>query len=275
MSGLLFCRGIPPHASYLFKHALVQDAAYGTLLRARRQELHARVATALEQHFADLVERQPEILAHHLTAAGEAERAVDQWLKAGQYAAARLAHLEAIRHFDRGLATLALLQEGPARDGRETELQLARGLSLFTAKGFISAEAAEAYARARELAERRGDTHQLFTAVFGLWQSTNSAGRVLDCRGLSDRLQRLTADNADSELRLQAHHSAWTTHLFAGRPAAAREHCNEGRRLYNPERHQHHRLLYGGHDPGVCAGYIGAQVNWLLGYPERALAIWQ
>jgi predicted ATPase len=76
-SGLLFCRGIPPHASYLFKHALVQDAAYGTLLRARRQGLHARVATALEQHFADLVERQPEILAHHLTAAGEAERAVD------------------------------------------------------------------------------------------------------------------------------------------------------------------------------------------------------
>jgi predicted ATPase len=272
-SGLLFCQGILPHASYLFKHALVQDAAYGILLRARRQELHALVATALEQHFAHLVERQPEIFAHHLTAAGEAERAVDQWLKAGQYAAARLAHLEAIRHFDRGLATLALLQEGPARDGRETQLQLARGLSLFTAKGFISAEAAEAYARARELAERRGDAHQLFTAVFGLWQSTNSAGRVLDCRGLSDRLQRLTADNADSELRLQAHHSAWTTHLFAGQPAAAREHCDEGRRLYNPKRHQHHRLLYGGHDPGVCAGYIGAQVNWLLGYPERALAI--
>jgi predicted ATPase/class 3 adenylate cyclase len=272
-SGLLFCRGIPPQASYLFKHALVQDAAYSTLLRTRRQELHTRVATALEQHFADLVERQPEILAHHLTAAGEAERAVDQWLKAGQYAAARLAHLEAIRHVDRGLATLALLQEGPARDGRETELQLARGLSLFTAKGFISAEAAEAYARARELAERRGDAHQLFTAIFGLWQSTTSAGRILDCRGLSDRLQRLTADDADSELRLQAHHAAWTTHLFAGRPAAAHQHCNDGRRLYNRERHQHHRLLYGGHDPGVCAGYIGAQVNWLLGYPERALAI--
>ena len=128
MPGLLFCRGIAPQSSYLFKHALVQDAAYGTLLRGGRQELHARVAAALEQHFADLVERQPELLAHHLTAAGETERAVDQWLKAGQYAAARLAHLEAIRHFDRGLATLATLPEGPARDGREIELQLARGL---------------------------------------------------------------------------------------------------------------------------------------------------
>ena len=100
-AGLLFSRGAPPHASYLFKHALVQDAAYGTLLRVRRQELHARVAAALEQDFADLVERQPELLAHHLTAAGDTERAVDQWLKAGQYAAQRLAHLEAIRHFER------------------------------------------------------------------------------------------------------------------------------------------------------------------------------
>ena len=227
----------------------------------------------LEQHFADLVERQPELLAHHLTAAGDTERAVDQWLKAGQYAAARLAHLEAIRHFERGLATLAALPEGPARDGREIELQLARGLSLFTAEGFISAGAAEAYARARELAEQRGDARQLFMAVYGLWQSANGAGRILDCRRLSDRLLQLTADKADDGLRLQAHHSAWTTCLFAGEPAAAREHCEAGRRLYDPERHRSHRLLYGGHDPGVCAGYIGAQVHWLLGYPEKALAI--
>ena len=85
-AGLLFCRGTPPYASYLFKHALVQDAAYSTLLRGRRQELHARVAAVLEQHFADLVERQPELLAHHLMAAGNTERAVDQWLKAGQHA---------------------------------------------------------------------------------------------------------------------------------------------------------------------------------------------
>src|SRR5439155_9081932 len=164
-AGLLFCRGIAPHASYLFKHALVQDAAYSTLLRGRRQELHARAAAALEEHFADLVERQPELLAHHLTGAGDSERAVDQWLKAGRHAAARLAHVEAIGHFERGLAALAALAEGPARYGREIELQLARGLSLFTAQGFMAAEAAPAYARARELAEQRGDSHQLFMAV--------------------------------------------------------------------------------------------------------------
>jgi predicted ATPase len=272
-AGLLFCRGAPPHASYLFKHALVQDAAYGTLLRARRQELHARVAAALEQDFADLVDRQPELLAHHLTAAGDTERAVDQWLKAGQHAAARHAHLEAIRHFDRGLAILAGLPEGAARDRREIELQLARGTSLFTTGGYSSAGAPEAYARASELAEREGDPHQLSIAVYGLWQSASGAGRVLDCRRLSDRLQQLTAGNPDDGLRLQAHHAAWMTCLFGGEPATAREHCEAGLQLYDPERHRSHRLLYGGHDPGVCAGYRGAQVYWLLGFPDKALVI--
>jgi class 3 adenylate cyclase len=272
-AGLLFCRGVAPQSSYLFKHALVQDAAYGTLLRARRQELHAQVAAALEQHFGDLVERQPELLAHHLTAAGDTGRAVDQWLKAGQHAAARLAHLEAIRDFDRGLTTLAALPEGPARDGREIELQLARGLSLFTAGGYSSASAAEAYVRARELAEQQGDARQLFMSVYGLWQSANGAGRVLDCRRLSNRLQQLTAGRADDGLRLQAHHSAWATCLFAGEPAAARAHSEAGLELYDSERHRSHRLLYGGHDPGVCAGFVGAQVHWLLGYPEKSLVL--
>jgi len=272
-AGLLFSRGAPPHASYLFKHALVQDAAYGTLLRVRRQELHARVAAALEQDFADLVERQPELLAHHLTAAGDTERAVDQWLKAGQYAAQRLAHLEAIRHFERGLAILPTLGEGRERDRREVELQLARGLSLLTAEGFASTEAAKAYALARQLAEREDNIRPLFTAVYGLWQSTVGSGMVASARELSDRLLRLTEGSEDDGLRLQAHHSAWSTSLFAGEPAAAREHCEAGRRLYDPERHRSHRLVYGGHDPGMCAGCMGAQAYWLLGYPKRGLTL--
>jgi class 3 adenylate cyclase len=273
-SGLLVCRGVAPQSSYLFKHALVQDAACGTLLRARRQELHARVAAVLEQHLVDLVERQPELLAHHLTAAGDAARAVDQWMKAGQHAAQRsAAHLEAIRHFDHGLAALAALPQAAARDQREIDLQLARGSSLFTAEGYSSAGAAEAYARARQLAEQRGDPQQLFMAVYGLWQSANGAGRVLDCRRLSNRLQQLTAGTADDDLLLEAHHSAWATCLFAGEPVAAQELSEAGRRLYDPERHRSHRLLYGGHDPGVCAGKVAAQAHWLLGFPDKALAL--
>jgi tetratricopeptide (TPR) repeat protein len=271
--GLLFCRGTAPQSSYLFKHALVQDAAYSTLLRARRRELHARVSAVLEQHFANLIERQPELLAHHLTAAGDTERAVDQWLKAGQHAAASSAHLEAIGHFERGLSALAALPEGPGRDGREIELQLARGLSLFTAKGYISAEAAEAYSRAREIAEARGDARQLFTAVFGLWISSIGTGQLIASGDLSNRLLLLTATGADEGLRLQAHHSAWTTCLFGGDPAATLEHCEAGRRLYDPERHGSHRLHYGGHDPGVCGRFIGGQAYWLLGYPQKGLAL--
>ena len=272
-AGLLFCRGTAPHASYLFKHALVQDAAYSTLLRAKRQELHGRVAAVLEQDFADQVERQPELLAHHLSAAGDTGRATDQWLKAGQHAAARSAHLEAIRHFERGLSTLATLPESATRDGREIELQLARGSSLFAAEGFASARAAAAYARARDLAERQGNSHQQFMTIYGLWQLANGAGRIHDCRRLSTQLQQLTADNTDDELRLQAHHSAWTTCMFAGDPAAALEHSEAGRGLYDLNRHRHHRQLYGGHDPGACAHYVGAQAQWILGYPQRALAL--
>jgi hypothetical protein len=271
-AGLLFCRGIPPHSSYLFKHALVQDAAYGTLLRGRRQELHARAAAVLEQDFADLVERRPELLAHHLTAAGDIERAVDEWLKAGQHSAARLTHLEAIRHFERGLAELAALPESSARDKREIELQLAQGPALFTAKPITPVEAEQAYTRAHELAGRLGDQRQLFMAVFGLWQSAGP-GRIFDRRGLTSRLQQLAAENADDEFRLQAHHSAWSTCLFAGEPAAAREHSEAGCRLYDPERHRLHRQFYGGHDPGACARYEGARAYWLLGYPEHGVAL--
>ena len=272
-AGLLFCRGTAPHASYLFKHALVQDAAYSTLLRVKRQELHGRVAAVLEHDFADQVERQPELLAHHLSAAGDTDRAVDQWLKAGQHAAARSAHMEAIRHLERGLSTLATLPESATRDGREIELQLARGSSLFTAEGFDSARAAAAYARARDLAERQGNSHQQFMTIYGLWQLANGAGRIHDCRRLSTQLQRLTADNTDDELRLQAHHSAWTTCMFSGDPAAALEHSKAGRGLYDLNRHRHHRQLYGGHDPGACAHYVGAQAQWMLGYPQRALGL--
>ena len=153
-------------------------------------------------------------------------------------------------------------------------MQLARGLSLFTAEGFASVEAAGAYNRARALAEQRGDSRQQFIAVYGLWQSANGAGMIRECRRLSDRLLQLTAGNVDEGLHLQAHHSAWATGMFAGEPAAAREHSEAGRRLYDPERHRSHHQYYGGHDPGVCAGSIGALVHWLLGYPDKGFDNW-
>jgi class 3 adenylate cyclase/predicted ATPase len=269
-AGLLLRRGVAPQSSYLFKHALVQDAAYSTLLRSRRQELHARVAAVLKRHFADFVERQPELLAHHLTAAGDTERAVDQWLKAGQFAAERNAHLEAIGHFERGLAELVLLPPSGERDRQEIASQLARGLSLVTAKGLNSAEALEAFRRARDLSDQRTDTDHLFVALWNLWMTTSL--RDIDAaRPLSNKLLVLTQNNDDSALRLEAHHSAWFTRFYGGEPAAAHGHCDEGRSLYDFERHRSLALRYGGHDPGVCACQHGAWSEWLLGYPEKAL----
>jgi hypothetical protein len=160
-----------------------------------------------------------------------------------------------------------------ARDGLESSAT-GLGSSLFTAHGFNATDAGNVYARARELAGG-GDSHQLFMAVYGLWQSAAGSGKILDCRRLSNRLQQLTADGHNDELLLQAHHSAWTTCLYAGMPAESREHSEAGRRIYDPERHRLHRELYGGHDPGVCASHIGAQVRWLLGYPEKGIALGQ
>ena len=269
-AGLLFCRGIAPHASYLFKHALVQDAAYSTLLRGRRQELHARVAAALEAHFADLVERQPEFLAHHLTAAGTTERAVDQWLKAGRHAAARLAYLEAIAHLKRGLGLLHSLPESPVRNSREIELQLALGFCLYPTKGAV--EAKLPYMRALELAESSGEPQQRFEALYGVWHSNALSGRIAAAGPLSDRLLSMTEREGDDGLRLQARHSGWATWYWAGDPAKAREHADAGRLLYDPQKHASHRFVYSGHDPGVCAGFMGALAEWLIGYPETALA---
>ncbi len=271
-AGLLFCRGVPPHSSYMFKHALVQDTAYGTLLRGRRQALHARVAAVLERDFFDLAERQPELLAHHLQAAGDNQRAVEQWLKAGRRAAQRLAHVEAIAHLERGRALLESLSASGARDATEIELRLALGVSYITVKGMVSDSVRDAYGRARELAERRGDVRQLFQATYGLWQYTAGSGQHAAARPLAERLLQVARRGDDDGLHLQAHHASWSTFWIGGDPVRAHAHCAEGCGLYDPERHREHRYIYGGHDPGVCARMTGGAAAWLLGYPEKGLA---
>src|SRR5271166_3598719 len=177
---------------------------------------------------------------------------------------------EAIAHLERGLGLLRSLPESPVRDRREIELQLALGLCLFTAKGAVNAM--PAYARALEFAEVSGEPQQRFEALYGVWQSTrdNVSGGIAAAKPLSESLLRMAEREGDDGLRLQAHHSGWTTWLFAGDPAKAREHADAGRLLYDPEEHASHRLIYGGHDPGACARYVGAQAEWLLGYPEKA-----
>jgi predicted ATPase len=237
-AGLLFRQGTPPHAIYLFKHALVRDAAYSTLLREPRRALHDGIAKALEGQFAEIAENQPEILARHLTEAGRSEHAVEQWLKAGRRAAGRSAYVEAIAHLKQGLELLVLLPDWGRRSDIETDLQLALGVSLFATKGLASPEAAAAYERARALCEASGDIVRLVSALWGLWHSFGSSDRLEAAHALCNQMLTLTDEHGDSELRLQAQHAAWTTYFLRGEPIRSLRHCDIGKVLYGPHLHQ-------------------------------------
>ena len=153
-AGLIFCRGTPPDAIYTFKHALVQDAAHSTLLRRDRQQLHESIAEAVEEHFPERTAREPELLAHHFAEAGQTERAIEYWLKAGERDIGRSANLEAIRHLTRGLHALRTLPESTERDCRELAFQIAIGGPLIAVHGYSAPQTGTAYKQARALCER-------------------------------------------------------------------------------------------------------------------------
>ena len=177
-AGLLFVRGTPPESSYIFKHALVQDAAYGTLLRSRRQRLHARIAATLEDRFPEIVLAQPALLAQHCAEAGLAEKAVAYWLKAGQQALARSAMAEAVAQLRKGLDVLAGLPDGPWRQQQELDLQIALGSALTATKGWSAAEVGETLARARALAEQLDRPEYLVPLIVGQWAFHLRASRA-------------------------------------------------------------------------------------------------
>ena len=272
-AGLLVCRGAAPQSSYLFKHALVQEAAYGTLVRARRQELHARAAAALEQRFPDIVERQPELLAHHLSAAGAPVRAIEYWFRAGERAKKRSADREVIDLLRAALRLTEELADPFERAAWELRISIALGPALMTTTSSAAPEVARVYARARQLAEESGRSVRLFQALWGSWLASFSAGDLRTTDGLVDQLFALAREQRSSELMLQAHHAAWTTAaLLQGDLRAAHRSLDSGLPLYRAEAHEHHPLLYGGHDPGVCGHALGSMVSALLGHPDRALS---
>ena len=177
-AGLLFVRGTPPESSYIFKHALVQDAAYGTLLRSRRQRLHSRIAATLEDRFPEIVLAQPALLAQHCAEAGLAEKAVAYWLKAGQQALARSAMTEAVAQLRKGLDVLAGLPDGPWRQQQELDLQTALGSALTATKGWSAAEVDETLARARALAEQLDRPEHLVPLICGPMGVSSRASRA-------------------------------------------------------------------------------------------------
>jgi predicted ATPase len=271
---LLYQRGRPPRSRYVFKHALIQDAAYASLLKSTRRQIHQRIAQVLEAQFPEMAATQPELLAHHFTeaadAAAAAPTAVGYWQRAGERAVARSASLEAISHLTTGLGVLQTLPETAERNQQELLLQVTLGPALMNTKGFAASEAEHAYARARELCRSVGDTPQLFSVLRGLWQFYNGRGAYQAAREVGEQCLQLAKQGRDTARLLEAHHTLWTTPFLMGDLFLARTHLEQGLVLYDPQQARALAVLYG-HDPGVCCRGGAASVFWLLGYPDQAL----
>ena len=270
-SELVFRRGTPPEASYTFKHALVQDTAYQSLLKTRRQELHRRIAQVLERDFPQTAETEPEILAHHFTEGGLAKAAIDYWRRAGRRAVERSSSKEAIAHLEKGIALLDTLPAAPERVGTEIALRTLLGIARSQTEGASSPNVYQTYTRLRELCGQAGDNLGLYAATWGLWYHHQYCVQFEAAHSLSEELIALSRDQHDSGLVLQAHHAAWTTSLARGAVVSALEHAEQGQRLYDIDEHGSHAFRFGGHDPGVCSLCIGSWSRWLLGYPDQAL----
>jgi class 3 adenylate cyclase/predicted ATPase len=269
-AGLLFCRSVPPHSSYLFKHALVQDAAYATLLRGRRQQLHAAIATALEREFPEIVATQPELLAHHCTEAGLTQQAIDNWGRAGERAIEGSANLEAIAHLTRGLDILEALPEGPQRDEKELAFRVGLLAPLFATR-FGSTEGERAAARALELSRRVGaDLRSLFRALLALTMTYSVRGKIQIGRETAEQLLVVGERLHDPEALGYAHHAMGNTLLWFGKLGAARMHLEKGIALYQPEWSRSLAFRYGFNCASNCHFFLG-RVLWHLGYPDHAL----
>jgi predicted ATPase len=270
VAGLLFRQGVPPHATYLFHHALVQEAAYQSLLKSRRQLHHAHIADALEAHFSTAV--APELIAYHFTQAGRIEQATDYWLKAGQRAMQRSANIEAERHLRVGIDLLAGLPETTARHQREISLQNTLGVCLMPTRGFGNPEVAAAFDRAAEICARVGDDRGLFIALRGKGQYHMISGDLRTAREGAHRVLELAEQVGNHDFLIEAHHLGWSTLCFTGEFRAAQRHAEEGISRYERERDHHLTYTYSGHDPGMCARAFGSLAVAQLGYPERALS---
>jgi tetratricopeptide (TPR) repeat protein len=269
---LAYCRGTPPNAVYSFKHALVRDAAYESLLKSRRQQLHRRIATVLLESFPERVEAEPEVLAHHATEGGLIDDAVSYWYKAGLRANHRSANAEAISHLSKGVDLLARLPETLARHHREIDLQIALGIPLSETNGRGSTEAMSAYGRAHALCDTLGgETSQLFAALRGLWTGSRARGQTRIARDLADRLIAIARRSGDQALLVEGHHAQWTTLYSLGDWRPMCEHTARGLVLYRPE-HFSNAFMYSGHDSAVCAAAKEGVGLWMLGFPDQALA---
>jgi class 3 adenylate cyclase/tetratricopeptide (TPR) repeat protein len=266
---LIYQRGVPPDATYQFKHALVQDASYASLVRNRRQQLHGQIARSLEERFPDIVANEPETLAHHFTEAGLLEFALSYWLKAAQLASARPAYQEAVSHLERGLTLIKALPESANRDRQELDLLNALRAPLTAIIGYnLNPEFDARSLRATVLAEKLGEMTQLHASLFSQFHYFRSVGRPREARERVSRCRTLADQLDDRALQLTSHHGMGLNSLYSGEFAAALSEYERLFALHDSERDRLNtirtRLLL-----PVGFTYL-AWALWFLGYYERA-----
>jgi class 3 adenylate cyclase/predicted ATPase len=268
---LIYTTGIPPTANYTFKHALIQDAAYGALLKSKRKQVHGRVARVLEMQSGRSTETQPEILAHHYSEAGNVALAISYWHKAGQRASQGSASNEAVAHLSRGLELIERSPDTPERSGIELALLTTLGPVLIATKGYAAPEVGEVYDRARELCRRVENSPQLPIVIFGLFAFYVVRADHEKALALGKDLLSLAERAQDRALLVQAHNALGLVLFFRGDFAAARDRLEQSLALYDVEQHRSLAFSYAGQDPGVTSTVFSAWISQTAGYPEQAL----
>ena len=268
---LLYQRGLPPQAKYFFKHTLIQETAYQSLLRSSRQRYHQQISQVLEERFFETVETQPELIAHHYTEAGLGERAIPYWQRAGQRAMERSAHVEAIGHLTRGLELVKTLPETPESARHELILQTTLGQALVAARGYASPEVEQAFARAGELCQHVGETSELFPVLYGLWTFYVVRSDLRTGRELAEQLLSVAQSIQDPALLGVAHLSLTSVLIFLGEFDAAQTHLEQGIGHYDAVHDRSHWWVDYGQEPRALCLTYASWIQWFLGYPDLAL----
>jgi predicted ATPase/class 3 adenylate cyclase len=271
-SDIVAQRGEPPNAIYSFRHALIRDAAYQTILKSRRRDLHRRVAETLEHRFPHVAQTEPEVLAHHYTEADVAERALEFWRMAAMKASASLAHAEATGHIRQAMAIVATLPEGAARDEWELAFLTLMGPAHMALEGWDSPSAHATYDRARLLATRLGKMGDIFRSLWGLWMGAHSAGQHMRAGPLLDEMYKLLEKTDEPEYVVQAHHAAGSQMHAEGKLHRAKYYTDQCLSAYRTDTHGNLAMTYGAHDPGCCSLGMAASALLMLGYPDQAHA---
>jgi serine/threonine protein kinase/tetratricopeptide (TPR) repeat protein len=269
---ILYPKGRPPRCSYVFKHALLEDALYNALVKGKRQQFHRRIAEVLEAQFPQTAETQPELLARHFAEAGAGERAIRYWLKAGLRGLERSASVEAIGQLTKGLALVRASAESPERDAQELQFLNPLGIAYIATRGFAAPEVGPVFRRARELCERTGQPTQLLAIMWGTWAWHGVRGELRLCTHLAAEAVAFVAPLNDPGMTMEALYMRGCIMFYRGDFAGAREHCERATDYDDRERTKLW-AAYTGQDSGVVHRSCLALALWHLGYADQAMTV--